>query len=122
MEKEKKAVKPLQKSKAKSDKIAVILTGGKQYLVREGDVLKIEKLKDLDKNGEIVFDKVLLVADDKGVRIGTDLVDGAKVTAKSEGNIRAKKVMVIKYKRKTRYTVKRGHRQTYTHAIVTSIK
>ena len=109
-------------TKVKSNKIAVILTGGKQYLVREGDVLKIEKIKDLDKNAEIVFDKVLLVADDKNVKVGTDLVAGAKVTAKSEGDIRDKKVTVIKYKCKTRYTVKRGHRQTHTYAVVTSIK
>lgn len=117
-----KTTKTVAKPKAKSNKIAVILTGGKQYLVKEGDALKIEKVDNLNKDQEIVFDKVLLIADDKGVKIGNDLIEGAKVTAKSAGNIRDKKITVIKYKRKTRYRVKRGHRQTYTHAVVMSIK
>ncbi len=102
---------------------AVIETGGKQYLVEPGNVLKVEKLERPKKGNEIIFDKVLLMAgDDKDVKIGAPYVTGAKVTAKIDGEIKGKKVIVIKYKSKTRQFKKKGHRQTHTKITITGIK
>lgn len=101
---------------------AVIKTGGKQYKVKEGQILKIEKIagKVGDKIG---FDKVLLVADEGGkeVKVGNPTVSGAKVAAEILEQGRAKKVMVIKYKPKIRYRRKVGHRQMYTKVKIVSI-
>lgn len=94
--------------------IAVIETGGKQYLVKTGDALKIEKL--LAKEGEkVVFDKVLLTAKDDGsdVKIGTPFLD-MTVEAVVELQGRAKKIRVEKFKRKIRYHKVYGHRQPFT--------
>ena len=103
------------------EKLAVIQTGGKQYLVKPGDKLKIEKIK-AGKDGNVVFDKVLLLADDKNVKIGAPYIEGAKVLAKSEGEMRGKKITVLRYKSKTRYRKKKGHRQTYTKIKIIEIK
>lgn len=111
-----------KKTKEASNKFAVIMTGGKQYLVREGDTVKIERLKDAKKDSKITFNEVLLVVNDKDVKIGNPLVSGAKVTAKVEDEIRDKKVIVLKYKRKTRYKVKRGHRQIHTKVTILTIQ
>lgn len=101
----------------KNDKLAVIQTGGKQYLVKPGQSLKIEKLN--AKTGEnFSFDKVLLIADEKEIKIGAPYVEGAKVSVKIEGEGRAKKINVIKYKSKTRYHKKYGHRQPYTQVVI----
>lgn len=98
-------------------KLAVIQTGGKQYLVKPGQVLKIEKLN--AKTGEnFSFDKVLLMADEKEIKIGAPYIEEAKVSAKIEGEGRAKKINVIKYKSKTRYHKKYGHRQPYTQVVI----
>jgi large subunit ribosomal protein L21 len=102
--------------------IAVIETGGKQYLVKKDDKLKIEKLE--GKEGEeIVFDRVLLVADEKGgdVKVGTPIVEGATVKAKIVEHGRSKKVRVVKYKRKIRYRRIFGHRQHFTEIEITEI-
>jgi large subunit ribosomal protein L21 len=107
--------------KKDSGVFAVIETGGKQYIVREDDNLKVEKLK-TEEGKTIVFDKVLLVSDGKDIKLGTPYVKGATVEAKSEGNIRNKKVVVLKYKPKTRYRVKKGHRQINTKITITKIK
>ncbi|MBU2218976.1 50S ribosomal protein L21 [Patescibacteria group bacterium] len=105
-------------------KLAVIQTGGKQYLVKIGETLKIEKIK--TEGDSVVFNDVLLVIDGDsaggGVKIGTPVVQGAKVTAKVEGDIRGKKITVLKYKPKVRYRVKKGHRQNYTKITITDIK
>lgn len=103
------------------EKLAVIQTGGKQYLVKPGDKLKIEKVKAV-KDGNVVFDKVLLIVDDKDVKIGVPYIAGAKVTAKSEGEMRGKKITILKYKSKTRQRKKKGHRQTYTKINIIDIK
>jgi len=98
-------------------KLAVIQTGGKQYLVKPGQSLKIEKLN--GKPGEnFSFDKVLLTADEKEIKIGAPYIEGARVLAKIEGGGRAKKIKVIKYKAKTRYHKKYGHRQPYTQVVI----
>lgn len=93
-----------------SDRFAVIETGGKQYQVAPGDVVKIEKIKGKHKEGgEVVFDKVLLTDSE----IGTPHITGAQVKGTITEIGRAKKVIVIHYKQKSRYFKKAGHRQPY---------
>lgn len=101
---------------------AVIKTGGKQYKVKEGEILKIEKVA--GAAGDKIYFEVLLLADEDGkdVKIGKPTVAGAKVTADILEQGRARKVNVIKYKPKVRYRRKAGHRQMYTKVKVTSIK
>ncbi|MEK7178506.1 MAG: 50S ribosomal protein L21 [Patescibacteria group bacterium] len=101
-------------------KLAVIKTGGKQYVIREGDKLKLEKI--IAKEGDSVeFDEVLLVVD-KEVKIGAPLVEGAKVSAKVLKQGRSKKVIVFHYHSKTRYKKKAGHRQRFTEVEISEIK
>lgn len=100
--------------------LAVIKTGGKQYLVKKGDKIKIEKLD--DKEGkEITFADVLLVQKDKKLEIGKPIVKGAKVTAKILKQGRGDKIIVFKYKSKKRYSKKAGHRQPYTEIEIKDI-
>jgi len=101
--------------------IAIIKTGGKQYIVKPGDKLKIEKLEEKE-GAEIKFSDVLLVADDKKSEIGAPLVKGAEVTAKVLKQDKAEKVIIFKYKAKKRYSRKIGHRQPYTEIEITGIK
>ncbi|MBI3088980.1 MAG: 50S ribosomal protein L21 [Candidatus Colwellbacteria bacterium] len=98
---------------------AVIKTGGKQYRVSPGTKLKVEKLTPEGEN--FVFDKVLLVSDGKGIKIGKPYLDGARVEAKVLKQGRAKKVIVFRYKSKTRQRKKKGHRQPYTEIEITKI-
>lgn len=99
---------------------AIIRTGGKQYRVSPKQVLKIEKL--LDKEGKAIFFKeVLLVSDGKQVDIGMPFVKGARVEGKIRAHGKAKKVIVFRYKSKTRYRKKKGHRQPYTEVEITKI-
>lgn len=98
---------------------AVIKTGGKQYKVASGDVLEIEKLE--QAGGEVAFDQVLLVANDKDVKVGKPLVTGAIVTAKVLGQGKGDKKMVFRFKAKTRQRKKKGHRQPFTKIQITSI-
>ncbi|MEA3272095.1 MAG: 50S ribosomal protein L21 [Patescibacteria group bacterium] len=103
--------------------LVVIKTGGKQYKVKEGDTLKIEKIAGKEGD-EVKFDEVLLVSDDeaKKVNVGTPLVEGVEVSAKILEQGRAKKVSVVKYKPKTRYRRNVGHRQPFTKVEIISIK
>jgi len=100
---------------------AVIQTGGKQYLVQEGQLLKIEKIEG-EKGSKIKFPEVLLLASEDGtsVEMGKPYLD-VKVEAEIMVQGRLPKVTVIKYKRKVRYTRKRGHRQAYTQVKITKI-
>lgn len=110
---------------------AVIQTGGKQYKVEVGDILKIEKLSQEAKPNEkalvheagakIVFDQVLLVDDGKSTKIGAPTIAGATVSASVVANDRHKKVMVVKYRPKSRYYKKNGHRQPFTEVKIESI-
>ncbi|MAZ40991.1 50S ribosomal protein L21 [bacterium] len=93
---------------------AVIETGGKQYVVAPGASLSVEKLPKAKEGGKITFDKVLLLSDGKSVKVGAPYVSGAKVEAEVTEMGRGKKVTVLKYKRKVRYRVKKGHRQPFT--------
>lgn len=99
---------------------AIIRTGGKQYSVEKGTVLKIEKL-DKEEGAEVIFDEVLLVENSSNITVGKPKVEKAKVTAKVLNQGRGKKQIVFKYKNKTRYSVKNGHRQPYTEVEITDI-
>lgn len=101
---------------------AVIETGGKQYTVSEGDLITVEKLSETGKGGVVVFDKVLLVDNGKDTTIGTPYIEDASVEGKIEEQGRARKIVVIKYKAKSRYFKKRGHRQPFTKVRISKIK
>ncbi len=100
--------------------LAVIKAGGKQYIVSPGQKIKIEKIE-AKEGSEIVFDEVLLLEKNKKTEIGTPLIKGAKVTGKILSQGKAKKVIVFKYKAKTRYKKKKGHRQLFTEVEIKSI-
>ena len=100
---------------------AVIVTGGKQYKVSEGDTLFIEKL-DAEAGSEVTFDKVLLVDDGEKIMAGAPYVEGATVEAKLEKNGKGKKIRVFKYKAKKNERKKIGHRQPYSKVTVTAVK
>ena len=103
-------------------KIAVIKTGGKQYLVHEGAEIKIEKIS-VDKDGDFVFDQVLLVGseDGKDLKIGQPFLKAAKIEARVIDQTRDKKIRVVHYKPKTRYHKVAGHRQLKTKVKITKI-
>ena len=93
---------------------AIIRTGGKQYRVSEGDVLNVEKLN-VEEGQEVVFDEVLTVVNDGDVKVGTPTVAGAK-----QG--KADKIFVFKYRAKSNYRKRQGHRQPFTQVEITSIE
>ncbi|MDO8523869.1 MAG: 50S ribosomal protein L21 [bacterium] len=101
--------------------IAVVKTGGKQYLVKEGSVITIEKLLNAKKDGTVSFDSVLLTDDGSETHVGTPSVSGAKVSATVLEEGRGKKIVVVKYKAKSRYFKKRGHRQPFTKVKIGKI-
>ncbi|MEK7509331.1 MAG: 50S ribosomal protein L21 [Patescibacteria group bacterium] len=103
-------------------KIAIIETGSKQYLVKDGDVIYVETLKGTKGKGDKVnFDKVLLTDDGKETKVGTPHVAGAKVSGEILEEGREAKVTVIRYRQKSRYFKKKGHRQPYTKVRITAI-
>ena len=99
---------------------AVIVTGGKQYKVAEGDTLFVEKLN-AEEGSAVTFDQVLMVGEGDSVTVGVPMVDGAKVEAKVVKNGKAKKIYVFKMKRKKNERTKKGHRQPYTKVEITKI-
>ncbi len=100
---------------------AVIATGGKQYWVKEGDIIRIEKI-DQEKGKTVEFDRVLMINKEGEYIVGQPLVEKAKVSGKILNQGKAKKIIVFKYKRKTRYRKKTGHRQLYTEVLIEEIK
>ena len=98
---------------------AIIATGGKQYKVAEGDIIKVEKLG-VEAGQSYTFDQVLAVSGDE-LKVGTPVVEGATVEASVIGDGKAKKVIVYKYKRKTGYHKKNGHRQLFTEIKIDKI-
>jgi large subunit ribosomal protein L21 len=100
---------------------AVIQTGGKQYRVKEGDILKIEKLEG-GAGDRLTLDQVLMVKGENGTRIGTPTVPDARVTVEVIEQGREKKITVYKYKKRKNYRRKQGHRQAYTKVIVEKIE
>ncbi|MFC2071282.1 50S ribosomal protein L21 [Chloroflexota bacterium] len=99
---------------------AIIETGGKQYRVSPGQVVDVDRLEVADGD-TVELDRVLLIADDDRVTVGTPTVGGAKVIATSQGEGRSKKIIVLKYKPKVRYRKKTGHRQFYTRLAIAKI-
>jgi len=101
---------------------AVIKTGGKQYKVREGGQFLVEKLNQ-PVGAEFDFEEILLIGNSgaENTKIGAPLVEGAKVRARVLGHIKGKKEIVFKYKPKTRYKKKKGHRQPYTRVEILKI-
>jgi len=100
---------------------AVIRTGGKQYLVSPGDKIKIEKL-DKEEGKEVTFTDVLLTEKKNKLEIGNPKVKGAKVLGKILKQDKAKKIIILKYKPKTRYKKKTGHRQPFTEVEILKIE
>ena len=99
---------------------AVIKTGGKQYRVQQGDVIFVEKI-DTQADEAVTFEEVLLVGDGETAKIGTPVVEGAKVEGKVLAQVTAKKIVVYKYKAKKNERKKQGHRQPYTKVEITAI-
>ena len=99
---------------------AVFKTGGKQYRATTGDILKVEKIE-AEKGATVELDQVLMVGEGEDVRIGTPLLDGGKVTATVKGHGRAKKVEIIKFRRRKHHMKRMGHRQNYTEVEITGI-
>jgi large subunit ribosomal protein L21 len=99
---------------------AILKTGGKQYRVRPGDVIDVDKLP-VEPGSSIELGDILAVSKDDGIVLGSPVVANASVLANVQDQIRDDKIIVFKYKRKVRYRVKRGHRQPYTRIAITAI-
>jgi large subunit ribosomal protein L21 len=100
---------------------AVVATGGKQYRVEEGEIIRIEKLTG-QVGDQVAFDQVLMIGDGENVRIGQPVVEGATVKASIVEQGKNKKILVFKYKRRKRYRRKQGHRQQFTAVKVNAIE
>lgn len=101
---------------------AVIETGGKQYRVEQGTLLEHERIPGVEVEDEIVFDRVLLLASDADVRVGTPLLENVTVKGRVRAEERGEKIIVYKYKSKKGYRRKRGHRQTVMKTEITGIE
>ena len=99
---------------------AVIVTGGKQYKVREGETLRVERIA-ASLGDTVEFEKVLMVADGEAVKLGHPYVEGGKVLATVDDHGLAKKIKVVKFKRRKNYLRNKGHRQDYTELTITGI-
>ncbi|MGH8054061.1 MAG: 50S ribosomal protein L21 [Stenotrophomonas sp.] len=98
---------------------AVLVTGGKQYRVAQGETLRVEKL-DVEAGSEIKFDNILMLGDSDGIKLG-DALKGASVTATVVSHGRADKVRIIKFRRRKHHMKRQGHRQYYTEIQITGI-
>ncbi len=99
---------------------AIIETGGKQYKVAVGDKVKVEKLE-AEEGGEVIFDKIVAIGGEEGLKAGTPYVEGAKVVGEVTEQGKHKKVVVVHYKPKKNIRKKNGHRQPYTEVLVKEI-
>ena len=99
---------------------AVISTGGKQYKVREGDSLEVEKLV-AEEGATVEFDRVLLLGEGSELKVGSPFVDGGRVTATVVGHGRGKKVHILKFRRRKHHMKRAGHRQSFTRIRITGI-
>lgn len=100
---------------------AVVATGGKQYKVREGEVLRIEKIPG-EIGADVSFDKILMFSDGENVKIGQPVLDDVAVNGRIVSQGKAKKIIVFKYKRRKRYRRKQGHRQQFTAVQIDNIQ
>jgi large subunit ribosomal protein L21 len=112
---------PGEQVKRRNSMYAVIVTGGKQHKVIEGEFLKVEKL-DIATGETVTFDRVLLVGNGDDVKIGLPVVDGAKVTAEVVAQGRHDKVSIIKFRRRKHHMKRQGHRQWFTEIKITGIQ
>ena len=99
---------------------AVIVSGGKQYRVQEGQTLKVEKLA-VEAGSNVDFDRVLLVSNGDDVKVGAPVVEGAKVSAEVVSHGRGDKVTIIKFRRRKHHMKRQGHRQWFTEVKITGI-
>jgi len=99
---------------------AIVETGGKQYRVQVGQTVQVERL-DVEAGGTVELDRVLLVAGDEGVQVGTPVLESARVVATVVDHVRGPKLIVFKYRAKERYRVKKGHRQELTRLRIEAI-
>ena len=99
---------------------AVILTGGKQYRVSQGDKVRVEKL-DAAEGDSVELDKVLMIVDGDDIKIGAPAIEGGKVTAEVKTHGRSDKVNIIKFRRRKHHMKRQGHRQAYTELEITGI-
>ncbi len=99
---------------------AVIITGGKQYRVSQGDKLRVEKL-DVAEGDSVEIDQVLMVVDGDDIKIGAPVLDGSKVTAEVKAHGRGAKVEILKFHRRKHHMKRQGHRQAYTELEITGI-
>ena len=99
---------------------AIVATGGKQYRVKEGEKLRVEKLS-AEAGDTVELDKVLLVGEGEDIKVGTPYLDGAKVTATVAANGRGDKVKIVKFRRRKHSRKQMGHRQSYTEIEITGI-
>ncbi len=100
---------------------AVIVSGGKQHRVVEGETLKLEKIE-TETGGAVEFDRVLMIVDGDTVQIGAPVVEGARVTAEVVSHGRADKIQIIKFRRRKHHMKRQGHRQWYTEVKITGIQ
>lgn len=100
---------------------AIVESGGKQFKVSQGDTIVVEKVA-AEIGDTIVLDKVFFVSAESGVKVGSPVLSGAKVTAKVVDHGRDKKIVVFKYKSKKNYHKKQGHRQPFTKLLIESIE
>ncbi|MBN1264506.1 MAG: 50S ribosomal protein L21 [Anaerolineales bacterium] len=101
-------------------KYAVVESGGKQYIAREGETIEVDRLSD-EIGSKITFDAVLLVSDDGKTQVGTPYLDSVQVKGTIAAQIKGPKLLVFKYKPKERYRRRRGHRQQYTRVLIDKI-
>ncbi|PKM95975.1 MAG: 50S ribosomal protein L21 [Firmicutes bacterium HGW-Firmicutes-1] len=99
---------------------AIIITGGKQYKVSEGDVVRVEKLG-LEDGEAVTFDQVLMISNENGLKVGSPLLANATVTGKVARVGKGRKIVIYKYKPKTTYHKKQGHRQPFTEVTIEKI-
>ncbi|ETB63761.1 TPA: 50S ribosomal protein L21 [Candidatus Nomurabacteria bacterium] len=119
----KKETKTIKENKVENQEFAVIATGGKQYKVSVGEVIRIEKLDGEFKAGDkIIFDKILLVDNGVDTTIGSPYITNAKVESIFIKTAKGKTVKVVKYKQKSRYLKRNGHRQPFTEVKISAIK
>lgn len=100
---------------------AILETGGKQYKIQPGEVLRVEKLAG-NVGDPVAFDKVLMLGNDDEVRVGTPLVDGARVTGRIVNQDKGRKIVIFKFKRRKGYRLKKGHRQLFTAVQIDAIE
>ncbi len=99
---------------------AVIKTGGKQYKVSEGDILKVEKI-DAEEGANVDLNQVLMLVDGENVEVGAPIIAGASVSATVKSHGRGKKVMIVKFRRRKHSRTQMGHRQSYTELEITKV-